>query len=78
MNVMRSETSGGQLGSTPMLLGTTFQGGQCVNCSAPFILGTGAYGTNLINNQPVPTSPNFLTNWLILGSGSGAINTLIQ
>jgi len=79
MNVMHIQTSGGQLGSTPMLLGTIFQGGQCVNCSAPFVIGTGAYGTSLINNQPPPSSPNFLTNWLILGPGfSGAIDTLVQ
>jgi hypothetical protein len=79
MNLMRIETPGAQLSGTPMLLGTIFQGGQCVNCSAPFTIGTGAYGTSLINNQPSPSSPNFLSDWKTLGSGSsGAINTLIQ
>jgi Pectate lyase superfamily protein len=79
MNLMRSETSGGQLSGTPKLLGTTFQGDQCVNCSYPFIIGTGAYGTNLINNQPPPSTPNFLSNWQTLGSSfSGALDTVIQ
>jgi hypothetical protein len=79
MDLLRSETSGGQLSSTPMLLGTIFQGGKCLNCNAAFIIGTGAYGTTFTNNQPLPSSPNFLTNWQTLGSGiSGALNTVIQ
>ncbi len=79
MNLLRSETAGGQLSSTPMLLGTIFQGGKCLNCNAAFIIGTGAYGTTFTNNQPLPSSPNFLTNWQTLGSGiSGALNTVIQ
>ena len=79
MNLLRSETSGGQLSSTPMLLGTIFQGGKCLNCNAAFIVGTGAYGTTFTNNQPLPSSPNFLSDWQTLGSGiSGALDTVIQ
>ena len=79
MNLLRSETSGGQLSSTPMLLGTIFQGGKCLNCNAAFIIGTGAYGTVLSNNQPLPSSPTFLRDWQTLGSSiSGALNTVIQ
>jgi len=80
MNVMRSETSGGaQLTSTPMLLGTIFQTNQCLNCNTAFVIGTGDYGTTMVNNLPSPSSPNFLSNWDILGSSiGGAIGTVIQ
>jgi Ricin-type beta-trefoil lectin domain-like/Pectate lyase superfamily protein len=79
MNGMRSEGSGGQLTGTPMLLGTIFQTNQCGNCSTAFVIGTGDYGTILSNNQPSPSSPNFLADWQILGSGNpGSIGTVIQ
>jgi hypothetical protein len=80
MNLMRiSATSAGQLGTTPMLLGTIFQNDQCINCSLPFVIGTGAYGTTLINNQPPSSTPNFLSNWQTIGPNiSGALDTAIQ
>ena len=78
MNLMRIETSGGQLGSTPMILGTIFSGNQCSNCNAAFIIGTGAYGTVLINNRPLPSSPNFLLDWKTIAGLGGSIGTVIQ
>jgi hypothetical protein len=79
MNLMRSEALGGQLTSTPMLLGTIFQTNQCLNCSTAFVIGTGDYGTVLVNNQPSSSSPNFLEDWKTLGSAIvGSISSLIQ
>jgi hypothetical protein len=79
MNLMRSETSGGQLTSTPMVLGSIFQADQCLNCSTAFVIGTGANGTVLKNNQPTPASPNFLSDWQTLGSSiGGSTDTVIQ
>ena len=79
MNLMVSEASGGVLTSTPMILGTIFQGDQCLNCSTAFVIGTGAYGTVLANNQPAKTSPNFLADWQTLGSlNPGSVWTVIQ
>jgi hypothetical protein len=79
MDVMRSETSGGQLTTTPMVLGTIFVGNQCANCSTPFIIGTGDYGTVLINNVPPPSSPNSISDWQTLGSSiGGSVGTVAQ
>jgi hypothetical protein len=79
MNLMRSENSGGQLTSIPMILGTIFQGNQCLNCSTAFVIGTGAYGTALVNNQPASTSPSFLGDWHILGATiAGSVDTVIH
>ena len=36
-------------------------------------------GTTFMNNQPLPSSPKFLSDWRTLGSGmSGALDTVIQ
>jgi hypothetical protein len=79
MNLMRSETSGGQLTSIPLILGTIFQTNQCLNCSTAFVIGTGDYGTVLANNQPSTSSPNAVANWQISGSANpGSIGTIIQ
>jgi hypothetical protein len=79
MNLMRSENSGGQLTSTPMLLGTIFQTDQCLNCSTAFIIGTGDYGTILGGNSPSSGSPNFLSDLQILGpTVSGSVGTVVQ
>ncbi len=79
MNLMRSEISGGQLTSTPDLLGTLFQGNQCTNCSTPFIVGTGDYGTVLMNNQLPTSTPHFLSDWQTLGSSiGGSIGTVVH
>lgn len=79
MDVMRSETSVGQLTTTPMVLGTIFLGNQCANCSTPFIIGTGDYGTVLISNVPPPSSPNSISDWQTLGSSiGGSIGTVAQ
>ena len=78
-NLMRSEAPGGQLTNTPMLLGTIFQANQCLNCSTAFVIGTGDYGTVLVNNQPSSSSPNFLEDWKTLGSArAGSISSLIE
>jgi hypothetical protein len=62
-----------------MVMGTIFQTDQCSNCSIAFDIGTGDYGTVLSNNQPPPSSPNFLNDLQTLGSGvSGSIGTVIQ
>jgi hypothetical protein len=80
MSLMRSETSGGsQLSSTPMLLGTIFQANQCLNCTPPFIIGTGDYGATFVNNMPASNLPNFLSDWQTLGSGIvGSVATVIH
>ena len=79
MDLMRSETSGGQLTSTPMVLGTVFKGNQCINCSTPFIIGTGDYGTVLFGNTPPPSSANSITDWQTLGTSiGGSIGTVAQ
>ena len=78
-NLMRSEASGGELTSTPMLLGTIFQANRCLNCNTAFVIGTGDYGTVLVNNQPSSSSPNFLEDWKILGSARpGSISSVVQ
>ena len=78
MNLMRSQTSGGQLTDSPMLVGTIFQTDQCSNCSTAFVIGTGDYGTVLINNKPAISSRDFLADWQTLGSSvSASIGTLI-
>jgi IPT/TIG domain/Putative Ig domain/Pectate lyase superfamily protein len=79
MNMMRSEVTGGQLTTTPMVLGTIFQADQCLNCDTAFAIGTGDYGTVLVNNQPAPSSPNFLSDWKTLAPViGGSIGSLIQ
>ena len=79
MDLMRSETSGGQLTSTPTVLGTIFKGNQCINCSTPFIIGTGDYGTVLFGNTPPPSSANSITDWQTLGTSiGGSIGTVAQ
>jgi hypothetical protein len=79
VNVMRSEPPSGQLNGTPPLLATAFQGNQCINCSTAFIIGTGAYGTTLIDNQPGISSPAFLADWHTLGASVPAsIGTLAR
>jgi hypothetical protein len=79
MNVLRSETHRrGCLTSTPMILGTIFQSDQCLNCNTAFVIGTGSFGTVLVNNQPSSTSPNFISDLRILGSAAPAsISTVI-
>jgi hypothetical protein len=72
MNLLRSEATGGQL--TPMLLGTIFREGEM-----PELQRRQLNGTTFMNNQPVPSSPKFLSDWQICGSGiSRALNTVIQ
>jgi hypothetical protein len=79
MNLMRSETTGGQLTGTPMVVGTILQNNQCLNCSTAFVIGTGDYGTVLSHNLPVASSPNFLSDWKTLApSLGGSLGTLIQ
>ena len=80
MSLMRSETSGGsQLSSTPMLLGTIFQADQCLNCTTPFIRGTGDYGATFVNNMPASNLPNFPSDWQTLGSGIvGSVASVIH
>ena len=79
MNVMRSETSGGQLTGIPMLVGTIFQSDQCLDCNTAFVIGTGDYGTVLANNLPLSSTGDFLADWQTLGTSIGAsINTFIQ
>jgi len=77
--LMRSETAGAELTSIPMLLGTIFQTNQCLNCNTTFVIGTGAYGTVLANNQPPTSSINFLEDWKTLGSARAAsVGSVIQ
>jgi hypothetical protein len=79
MDVMRSETTGGQVTAVPMILGTLFQNNQCSNCQAPFVVGTGDYGTILMGNSPAANSPSFLTDWQVLGSTQpGSVKTLVK
>jgi hypothetical protein len=80
MNVMEIQsTTPGQLTAVPMLLGTIFQADQCLNCSTAFVIGTGDYGTVLVGNAPSSSSPNFLSDWQILGSNvAGSIGTVVE
>jgi hypothetical protein len=79
MNVMRSQASGGTPTDSPMLIGTIFQSNKCVNCNTAFVIGTGDYGTDLINDLPGMTSANFLADWQTLGSEvGGSVGTVIH
>jgi hypothetical protein len=79
MNVMRSQSSGGTLTDSPMLIGTIFQDDKCADCNTAFVIGTGDYGTDLISDLPGIASANFLADWLTLGSASGgSVGTVIH
>ena len=76
--MMRNNYNSGQLNSTPVL-GTIFQADQCNNCNTAFTLGTGDYGTTLINTQPTVGSSNFLADWQTLGSSNPAsVGSVLQ
>jgi hypothetical protein len=83
-NILSAEgpggTSGGTLSSTtPEILGTILQSSGCMNCNFAFFIGSGDYGTDLIDDLPGSSSANFMTNQQLLGSSwPAAVNTLIQ
>lgn len=79
LSLMYSEASGCVLSSVPMLLGTLFQHNSCANCSTAFVIGSGDYGTILVNNTPARTSPTFMIDMPTLSTVTTAsIGTLIQ
>jgi hypothetical protein len=72
MNLMRIQIAAGQPVDSPMVVGTIFQSDRCGDCSAPFVLGTGAYGTVLAYDQSPSFSASLLTDLQTEGAAVGA------
>lgn len=67
------EPAGGQSNATvPSVLGAVFQGNVCKNCSHPFTIGTGDYGTAMIGNQPGIAVSGSITDQTTLAASFGA------
>ena len=67
------EPGGGQINAAiPNVLGTVLQGNSCQNCTHPFTIGTGDYGTTIAGAQPGVTTSGSVTDRASLGASSGA------
>ena len=51
--LLHIETGGARISpANPNILGTTMVGNTCTNCTQPYVIGTGDYGTSLVGNSP--------------------------
>ena len=65
------ENNDRRLGPAPNMLGTIFQHNVCENCEHPFVIGTGAFGTVVVDNRPAVTEPNALLDLETFNAGIG-------
>ena len=73
------EPAGGQTSaSVPSVLGTMVQGNTCQNCTHPYTIGTGDYGTAVVGNQPGLAVAGSLTDRTMLGASFGASASSIK
>jgi hypothetical protein len=76
MSLMRVELSSGQATDSATVVGTILQSNRCVNCSTPYVIGSGDYGAILHQNLPSGAVSDWQT--LLPSNSAASVTTVLQ
>jgi hypothetical protein len=69
--LMRSESGTARPDNGPALVGTILQANRCVGCDRAFVIGSGDYGTVLVDNEPNSHAAGSISDIGTLGPDAG-------